>query len=121
MCFVTGIDKMDEFITFLHELFVPFGTISVRKMFGGYGVYHQGLMFALVADKQLYFKVDNISKEEFITKGLPAFEYQKGDKTIAMSYHIAPEEIYDDAEQAVYWAALAYEAAFRAKKPTSKP
>ncbi|WP_203301031.1 TfoX/Sxy family protein [Marinobacter sediminum] len=27
-------------------------------MFGGYGIYYDGLMFALVADDVLYFKAD---------------------------------------------------------------
>ena len=106
---------MSEYITFLHELFAQFGVIKVRKMFGGYGVYHENLMFALVADQQIYFKADDTSKDEFISKQLPAFEYQKGNKTITMSYYLAPEEIYDDAEEAAHWANLAYSAALRAK------
>jgi DNA transformation protein len=48
---------MSEFTDYLHEVFEDFGAIRVRRMFGGEGVYHQGLMFALVANERLYLKV----------------------------------------------------------------
>lgn len=107
---------MSNYIEFLHEIFTSFGPITTRKMFGGHGVYHQGLMFGLVADDELYLKVDKVSISEFEEQGLPAFEYDKNGKVMKMSYHKAPEEIYDDFEQATYWANLAYAAAVRAKK-----
>lgn len=49
---------MSEFTQYLQEVFELFGPISARKMFGGYGIYHQGLMFGLVADDTLYLKAD---------------------------------------------------------------
>ena len=60
----------NEYIDFLREVFAQFGAISARKMFGGYGIYHQDLMFALVADDTLYLKVDSASKPEFEQLGL---------------------------------------------------
>jgi len=106
---------MSEFIPFLHEVFHDFGLITSRKMFGGYGIYHDGVMFALVADDTLYLKADVTTKDYFIDKQLIPFEYDKGGKKIKMSYYLAPEEIYDDPDEASYWANLAYEAALRAK------
>lgn len=105
----------DDYITFLHEIFAEFGEITSRKMFGGYGIYRSGLMFGLVADDELFLKVDKQSIDEFSQAGLEAFEYVKDGKAMKMSYHRAPEEIFDDPEQANYWAALAYEAAMRSK------
>ena len=40
---------MDEFVDYLREVFELFGPIRARKMFSGYGIYHNGLMFGLVA------------------------------------------------------------------------
>lgn len=80
-------------------------------MFGGHGIYHDGLMFALVADDTLYLKADDKSKKEFIDKQLTPFEYDKKDKTVKLSYYLAPEEIYEDPEEAYYWARLAFQAA----------
>lgn len=111
---------MSEFVENLQEVFAPFGAVSARRMFGGYGVYHDGLMFALVADDVLYLKADEESAGRFIERGLPAFEYDKGGKKMKMSYYTAPETIFDDPEIAKEWAVLAFEAALRAKKPTGK-
>ncbi len=115
---------MSEFVDFLHEVFAEFGSIRHRKMFGGYGIYHQDLMFGLVADDELYLKVDIESEPKFTQHDLPAFEYHKGGKPFKMSYRLAPEAIYDDPQEAAEWAHLAFEAAVRAatksgKKPKS--
>lgn len=105
-----------EFVDNLHEVFALFGPISARRMFGGYGIYHDGLMFALVADDVLYLKADPVAKAAFVDLGLPPFEYMKNGKSTKMSYHLAPEEIYDDPEAARDWAKLAYGAALRAAR-----
>lgn len=106
---------MSEFTRYLEEVFIEFGRISSRKMFGGYGIYHDGLMFGLVADDELYLKVDAEAKPIFEEHGLEPFTYEKNGKAMPMSYHLAPETIYDDPEEARHWAVIAYEAALRAK------
>lgn len=106
---------MTEFVDFLHEVFRQFGPITTRKMFGGFGVYHQEIMFGLVADDELYLKTDKHNLIEFTQRDLAAFVYDKQGKPVSMSYHQAPEEIYDDPEVAVFWANLAFDAALRAK------
>lgn len=122
---------MSEFVDYLHEVFIEFGPIRSRKMFGGHGIYHNDLMFGLVADDELYLKTDSESVSLFEEKGLDAFEFVAKGKTTKMSYYSAPEEIYDDFEHAYYWADIAYKAALRAddkkrkqaarKKAKSKP
>jgi DNA transformation protein len=106
---------MSEFVNYLHEVFQDFGSIRTRKMFGGHGIYHDDIMIGLVTDDTLYFKVDESTKQEFIDKDLSAFEYSKDNKKIQMSYYLAPEEIYDEPDEAVYWAKLAYQAALNSK------
>jgi len=110
---------MSEFVEYLKEAFREFGPITVRKMFGGYGVFFQGLMIGLVADDMLYLKVDKRSVASFTDRGLPQFEYPKGDKRVAMSYYLAPEEALEDSAEMQEWAQLAYEAALRARTPSS--
>lgn len=111
---------MNEFVNNLEEVFALFGPIQARRMFGGYGVYHDGLMFGLVADDVLYLKADENSSGEFNALGLPQFEYQKSGKMLKMSYYLAPEEIFDDPGLAREWAVRAFEAALRARKPIRK-
>lgn len=106
---------MSEFIEYLKEVFEHFGSIQPRRMFGGYGIYHDGLMFGLVADDVLYLKADDASKTQFEERGLDQFEYVKKGKPIKMSFYMAPEEIFDDPEEAKYWAGISYEAAMRSR------
>lgn len=107
---------MSEFVNFLVEVFEEFGEINSRKMFGGYGIYHDGLMFGLVADDELYLKADKVSLGFFEERGLEPFKYIKNNKAMKMSYYLAPEEIYDERDAAKEWADRAYEAAQRSKK-----
>jgi len=106
-----------EFVKNLNDVFTLFGAIEAKRMFGGYGIYHDGLMFALVADDVLYLKADDSTSGAFVELGLQLFEYEKNGKLMRMSYYAAPEEIFDDLEQAREWAAQEYGAALRARKP----
>ncbi|MBL4672271.1 MAG: TfoX/Sxy family protein [Arenicella sp.] len=106
---------MSEFVDYLHEVFESFGPIRSRKMFGGHGIYHNDLMFGLVADDELYLKTDSTNVALFEELGLGPFEFVANNKTSKMSYYLAPEEIYDDPEQAAYWAEQGFQAALRAQ------
>lgn len=111
---------VSEFVDYLNEVFEQFGHIHARKMFGGYGIYHDGVMFGLVANDMLYLKADENTAEYFESKGLGPFEYNKGGKIVKMSYYLAPDEIFDNPEDAAFWAKRAYEVAFRAKRTSKK-
>ena len=111
---------MNEFAEHLNEVFAEFGQVKLKRMFGGYGVYHNGIMFALVVDGQLYLKADDTTKNDFIEKSLPAFEYQRENKTIKMSYYRAPDDIMDDYQQAAIWARNAFDVAKRTYRPRKK-
>ena len=111
---------MSEFIQYLHEVFERFGPIQSRRMFGGYGIYHQGVMFALVADDMLYLKVDQDIISHFEALGLPPFEYNKQGKLMKMSYYQAPDEIMDDRDLAASWAQRSFAAARRAKSAAKR-
>ena len=97
-----------------------FGAVTIRPMFSGAGVYHDGLMFALVDDEVLYLKVDESSRAAFEEENLPPFVYSKKDQKIDMSYFRVPERCMDDADEMAKWCRVAYGVALKAaakKKP----
>jgi DNA transformation protein len=109
-----------SFKEFLIEQMAGFGPVTIRAMFGGAGVYHHGLMFALVDDEMIYFKVDDTSRATFEVENLSPFVYAKKDKKIDMSYFRSPERCLDDADEMVKWCRVAYGVALKAaakKKP----
>jgi len=111
---------VDEFVNYLHEVFRELGPIDTRRMFGGHGVYHQGLMFGLVADGVLYLKADAEIANKYSDRGLEQFEYVKSGKPMKMSFFMAPEEIYEDPSAAREWGTLSYAAATRSKTASAR-
>ncbi len=110
------------FLTHLREMLDPIEGVHFKRMFGGYGIFRYGLMFGLVSDETLYFKVDEQNKGDFEARGLGPFVYMKADKPMPMSYHRAPDEVLDDLDDMQQWAERAYQAAVRAQlnKPMKK-
>ncbi len=100
---------------YLIDLFDPFGPVTPKRMFGGLGVYHDGLMFALVADGIVYLKVDEQTIPLFEAAGARPFVYQGKAKPVQMSYWTTPEEAIDDPDAMKVWAERAYSAALRGK------
>jgi len=103
---------MYEFVDYLHEVFELFGPIRARKMFSGYCIYHNGLMFGLVAGDTLYLKADAENANHFEKEGLGRFEHRNGERVVKMSYCRAPAGIMEDQEEAAIWARRSFEAAF---------
>ncbi len=103
-----------EFVSYVVDLMQSVGPVSAKAMFGGHGVYLEGLMFALIADNTLYLKVDKELESEFEGMGLGAFTYNKRGKEFKMSYFQAPEDALEDSEVMNLWACKAYAAALRA-------
>lgn len=106
----------DEFKAFLTDLFAGFGPVSIRSMFGGGGVFRDGVMFALIADDTLYLKVDETNRGDFEAEGMTPFTYTGKNKPVSMSYWEVPEAVYDDPELFVEWSRKAFEVAQRAKR-----
>lgn len=106
--------KEKEFTSYVVDLMQPIGPVSAKAMFGGYGIFLEGLMFGLIADSVLYLKGDKETENEFKAKGLEQFTYNKKGKECKMSYYQAPEDTFEDSEEMNYWTAKAYSTALRA-------
>lgn len=110
-----------SYIDFIKELMAPFGRITVRKMFGGAGVYCDDLFFAIIGEDTLWLKVDDETRAAFEAAGLEPFVYEMKDgRTGTMSYYSVPDEIFDDEDERRRWVTLALDAAARAAKAKPK-
>jgi DNA transformation protein len=111
---------MNESIDYLHEVFDAFGPVLARRMFGGWGIYHDGLMFGLYAAGRLYLKTDAHNVAQFEAAGSVPFTFTQRGKPVKLSYWSAPEAVLDEREQAVIWGRTAFEAALRAQSAKAK-
>jgi DNA transformation protein len=105
-----------EFVEFVLESLQPLRGVSARRMFGGWGIYKDGVMFALIAYDTLYFKVDDGNRQDYEAADLPHFTYSDKGRPIRMPYCEAPSDGFDDPEILGAWARDAFAAALRTKK-----
>jgi DNA transformation protein len=88
--------------------------VTARSMFGGVGLYTEGLFFALIAEDRLYFKVDDSTRPEFELLGMEPFR-PFGEEN-AMGYYEVPADVLEDATQLEPWMRKAIGVAGKAKQ-----
>lgn len=103
-------------------LLAPLGAVAPRAMFGGWGIFLDGVMIALIAHDQLYFKVDDATVARFAEAGSEPFVYAGKTKPVSMSYWRAPAGSMDGPEAILPWGEMAVAAARRGArgKPTKR-
>lgn len=108
-----------EYLNYILDILSSFDGISHRHMFGGYGLYYRNTIFAIIAAGELYFKVDESNKQDFINAGSEAFCFESKGKKIAMSYRKLPEEVLDNKEILKEWLEKSYQISVK-KAPAKK-
>lgn len=98
-----------EFLSFVMEKLSPIGDIKSRAMFGGYGIFHEGLMFSLIADDTLYFKVSDSNREIYEKARSKPFPH-------GISYWEVPTEVLEDNTRLHEWANISIKIAREAAK-----
>ena len=106
----------------IRELFGQLGSVSVRRMFGGHGVFADGMMFAIEQSGELYLKADDLTIPKLAAENSEPFVYKAKGREIALSYWKLPERLYDEPDEFTVWARKAFAVAMRAdlKKPPAK-
>jgi len=114
------------FREFLLEQLAPLGHVTLRRMFGGTGVFCDRLMFAILADEALFLKADDANRAAFEAEGLEPLTYESKGRTIVLPYWQTPERLLDEPDELLAWARAALAAARRgaaekAQKVKRKP
>lgn len=102
----------------IHDLFAGLGPVTVKRMFGGKGIYHNGSIVAIEFDGEVLLKADKQSAPDFAAAGSRQWHYEgrNAGEPVAMPYWTVPDEAVDDAERFAGWAQKAYQASLRSKK-----
>jgi DNA transformation protein len=98
------------------DMFVSLGEVTIKRMFGGKGIYHQGKILALEVSGDVLLKADAQSSPDFTDAGASQWIYAGKNKPVAMPYWYIPDAALDDPDEMAKWVALAWAAALRAKK-----
>ncbi|KPL17766.1 MAG: competence protein TfoX [candidate division Zixibacteria bacterium SM23_81] len=76
------------------------GGVTARSMFGGAGLYRDGLIFGILANDTLYFKVDDSNLPDYKAADMGPFcPYGT-----AMPYYQVPIAVLEDPETLRVWA-----------------
>ena len=112
------------FTDYALELLAGLGRVEARRMFGGAGLYRDGVMFAILDDDAVFFRVDDALQAEMEARGSAPWVYSmKRDGTVReMGYWRMPETAADDPDEAVAIARRSHAAALkRQASRASKP
>ncbi|WP_133609582.1 TfoX/Sxy family protein [Aquabacterium commune] len=93
------------------DLLRGMGAVRAKPMFGGHGLYLDGVMFALLADGRCFIKVDAETLPVFEAERCLPFVFEAKGRRVALMYHEAPLEALDQPDVAVRWARLGVGAA----------
>lgn len=100
----------------IRDMFDGLGPVSIRRMFGGKGIYHRGVIVAIEIDGQVMLKGDERTGPEFERTGAARWVYQGKKRPVAMPYWSIPDSAVDDPDEMALWTRKAYEAALRTRK-----
>ncbi|HEX4183761.1 MAG TPA: TfoX/Sxy family protein [Caulobacteraceae bacterium] len=96
----------------IQETFAGLGVVTIKRLFGGKGVYFQGLIVGIVMRGELLLKADAETAPAFEAAGAVQWTYDgRGEKVVRMPYWNVPAEAFDDQERMADWVKLAYRAA----------
>lgn len=107
-----------ELLEHLRDLFAPQGRLTARAMFGGHGLYLDGLLVGVLIEEAVYLKVDALTQPDFEAAGCTPYVYAMTDKPLTMSYWSVPEAAMDAQDAMQPWLRRAVEAAQR--KPVKR-
>jgi DNA transformation protein len=93
----------------------PLGETRGRAMFGGHGVYLDGVIVGLIAFDTFYLKVDEGNRGDFEAAGSAPFTYDGKGRPIAMSYWECPADVIEDPERLRGWTLRALAASRRSR------
>ena len=104
------------------DLFAGLGPVHIRRLFGGKGIYFDGVIVAIVLRGELMLKADVVSAPDFEAAGARQWTYtgSRRGKLVAMPYWTVPDSAVDDPDEFAVWARKAYEAGLRSGNDAAK-
>jgi len=101
----------DSFKAFVLDQLSALSELRARAMFGGHGLYSGDRFFGILDEGRVFFKVDDITRAAYESRGMPPFTYEMKGRVITMSYYEVPPDVLEDRNEAFVWANQAIQVA----------
>jgi DNA transformation protein len=89
------------------DLFAAFGPITVRRFFGGEGIYAGEIMIGMVFDDIVFLTTNPETRPAFVAERCKPFTFEKGGETVTTHWYAIPDRLYDDPDELAGWARTA--------------
>lgn len=99
----------------IEDMFSSLGPVTIKRMFGGKGIYVEGRIVGLEVNGEVLLKADTQSAPAFQAAGSEQWSYSGRGRPVHMPYWSIPLDAFDDPDEMARWVQLAFEAALRAK------
>jgi DNA transformation protein and related proteins len=94
----------DGFKSFVLDQLEELGGVTPKSMFGGVGLYRDGVFFGIVARDTLFFKTDTRNRGDYLRAGMPAFTPYLDKPTRSTSYYAVPLDVLESPPELAAWA-----------------
>jgi len=108
-----------DFLAYVLEQLAQLGELTSRRMFGGAGLYSDGLFFGLIMDEVLYLRVDDANRADYSSRGMAQFRPYVDRPHLSMNYYEIPADVLEDAAELVSWARRSVTVAKNASQPAA--
>ena len=110
----------DSFKEFVLDQLSALSDVRAKAMFGAHGLYSEEKFFGILDEGRVFFKTDDQSKADYLTRGMEPFTYQAKNKVVTLSFHEVPPDVLEQPQELVLWARKAIAIASMKTKKTDK-
>jgi DNA transformation protein len=93
-----------QYLAYILEQLARLPSLRSNRMFGGIGLYSDGLFFGLIDDDTLFFKTNDSNIAPYRERQMPRFMPFPDRPEAVLGYHQVPADVIEDAETLVDWA-----------------
>ncbi|WP_211212020.1 TfoX/Sxy family protein [Flexithrix dorotheae] len=104
----------EDYLNYIKDQLEGVGEVEIKRMFGGVGLFHGGLMFGKIGDDVFRLKVDETNQADYEARGMKPFYSETKKK--GMPYWEVPADVIENKEELAKWVAKSFEVAERAGK-----
>jgi DNA transformation protein len=101
----TMTSKDESFKDFVFDQLRGLDEVEARRMFGGYGLYHDETFFGIIHKGRLYFKTDETTADAYRKCKMKSF--RPNIRQTLKSYYQVPVEVLEDGDRLRDWALAA--------------
>jgi DNA transformation protein len=94
--------KDESFKDFVLDQLTGMDNVEARRMFGGYGLYHDETFVGIVQKGKLFFKINESTVGEYRKRKMKPF--RPNPKQTLKSYYQVPGDVIEDADELRQWA-----------------